>query len=165
MRHDLKTWLDSFAAIVDGRKGFDIRKEGDRSFREGDGLYLREWNEFDEVYTGRAVETTVTYITRGPDWEIPAGMVVLSLGPTSELIEGTLPAVNSDPEITRELLVLAGVNARVERIREWTEEQRKQADEWASAMCLLTPPERYEISLKIPPHVSEAFTVSYRWTR
>lgn len=56
MKHELKTWLGPFDAVIK-----------------------------------RAVETSITYLTRGPEWGIPEGMVVLSLGPTGEVIEGTYP--------------------------------------------------------------------------
>jgi len=43
VRHELKTWPSSFAAILSGFKKHEIRVN-DRDFREGDELYLREWN-------------------------------------------------------------------------------------------------------------------------
>jgi hypothetical protein len=42
-RHELKTWPKPFAAILSGFKKHEIRVN-DRDFREGDELYLREWN-------------------------------------------------------------------------------------------------------------------------
>lgn len=39
MRHELKTWLPYFDAIVDGTKLFEVRKN-DRDFQVGDCLRL-----------------------------------------------------------------------------------------------------------------------------
>lgn len=74
MIHDLKTSPESFAAIVDGRKRFEIRND-DRGFAVGDVLNLREWDSSLCTYTGRVQTRTVCYIERGL-W-IPADLVVM----------------------------------------------------------------------------------------
>ena len=155
MKHELKTWLGPFAAIIDGRKGYEIRKETDRTFREGDQLYLREWNERTKEYTGRAVETSVTYLTRGPDWDIPSGMVVRSRGPRGEVIEGTYPTANDDPEVTRDLLLLVSIEVPIDTVKEWSPEERKQSDDWASAAMLRASDHDDVVVPSMPHHVEQ----------
>lgn len=77
--HVLKTWHIPFNEIVNGSKRFEIRCN-DRNFSVGDTLQLREWHH-ENGYTGRAIECAVTYIACGPDWGLPTGLVVMSLGP------------------------------------------------------------------------------------
>lgn len=80
--HDLKTWPEPFAAVVQGFKGFEVRKD-DRGFAVGDMLKLREWDPSPAPWgprghTGKWIRCTVTYIARG--WGLPSDMVVMSLG-------------------------------------------------------------------------------------
>jgi len=152
MRHDLKTWRGPFEAIVDGRKRHEVRKEIDRSFREGDALYLREWDEESRVYTGRAVEARVLYVTRGPEWDVPEGMVVMSIL-AGDLIEGTYPADQDDPEVTRDLLMLASVEVPIAAVAAWTSEERRAADDWASASVLYASDNDDIVVPPIPDHV------------
>lgn len=63
--HDLKSWPEYFAAIADGTKTFEVRKD-DRGFTVGDHIRLREWDPVSEDYTGREVERRITYAFRGP---------------------------------------------------------------------------------------------------
>jgi len=155
VRHELKVWVKGFAAIVEGRKRHEIRKETDRTFREGDQLFLREWDTEKQEYTGRAMEVGVTYVTRGPDHEIPVGVVVMSLEILSELIEGSYPASQDDPGVTQDLLSLAEVVVPLEVIAAWSPEQRKLADDWASATCLAASDNEEVIVPEIPAHVVE----------
>ena len=62
--HELKTWPEYFSAVLDGRKGFELRKD-DRGFAVGDRLLLKEWNPDTKVYTGRTLEVEVTYLIKG----------------------------------------------------------------------------------------------------
>jgi hypothetical protein len=84
--HVLKCWPAGFEAITDGRKTHEFRKD-DRGYRVGDLLILREWDPAqprlgvaDEPhYTGRQAICHVTYISRGPEFGIPEGYVVMSV--------------------------------------------------------------------------------------
>jgi hypothetical protein len=77
-RHDLKTWPQYYQAIIDGLKTFDIRKD-DRGFQVGDELLLREYKPDKQQYTGRQLLVKVTYVTRGGQWGIPEGLVILAI--------------------------------------------------------------------------------------
>ena len=89
--HELKTWPEPFEAVLDGRKCYEIRRD-DRGYAVGDVLHLREWHPCDcddyEVpragcdggaYTGREAFRTVTYLTPGGAWGLPADLCVMSI--------------------------------------------------------------------------------------
>ena len=86
--HELKSWPDFFAALLDGTKTFEARRN-DRDFRVGDTLVLREWIPADSVhsavgtYTGREIKATVTYILYGSEANrrtgVPEGYCVMSI--------------------------------------------------------------------------------------
>lgn len=81
--HELKCWPEPFEALLEGRKVHEFRKD-DREYRDGDVLHLREFDPFGfhlppGTYTGRETRRLVTYVSRGPDWGIPMGYVVMSL--------------------------------------------------------------------------------------
>ncbi len=63
--HELKTWPEYFAAVWDGRKTFELRRDDGRGFAVGDVLWLREWRPTDQEYTDRHVRARVTYVLRG----------------------------------------------------------------------------------------------------
>lgn len=71
--HSLKILPQYFAAVVEGRKTFEIRKN-DRGFHEGDLVVLREWTG--KKFTGQAVSKQITYIT---DFEQKPGFVVMGI--------------------------------------------------------------------------------------
>lgn len=77
--HCLKTWPDPYAEVARDNKTFEIRSSADRDFAVGDVLVLQEFVPETARYTGEMVSRRVTYIARGPEWGIPAGMVVMSL--------------------------------------------------------------------------------------
>ena len=92
MIHDLKTWPEPFAAILDGTKTHEIRV-ADRPFAVGDVLRLREWEprEWDanasaasglshhRGYTGRSIDVEVAYLSSGGSWGLPESMCVMSI--------------------------------------------------------------------------------------
>ena len=80
MKHELKTWPEYFAAVLDGTKPFEWRSETwSRQFAVGDALRLREWDPKTKTYTGRECVRVVTYTLRGV-FDIPLGFVVMGLG-------------------------------------------------------------------------------------
>lgn len=85
--HDLKTWPEPFEALWCGLKTHEVRQD-DRGFDVGDCLVLREWRPDTELYSGRLVRAEVTYISRGPDWGLPSGMVVMSIRELSRTLAG-----------------------------------------------------------------------------
>jgi hypothetical protein len=76
--HDLKCWPEYFQAVRSGRKPFEIRKEDDRRFAEGDTLRLREWEPLSSSYTGASVSVRVSYVLRGGPW-LPEGYVCMGV--------------------------------------------------------------------------------------
>lgn len=103
--HRLKCWPESFAAVLDGTKSFEWRRD-DRGFDVGDELLLAEFDpgapipaytQFDPRaqappasglvgrYTGRSVTVCVTHILRAPKHGVPEGFVVMSIRRLSRL--------------------------------------------------------------------------------
>jgi hypothetical protein len=72
-QHELKTWPEFFEPVFTGRKAFELRKN-DRDFREGDELWLREWQPM-QGYTGRECWRLVTYLKRAEDFHWEAGVL------------------------------------------------------------------------------------------
>lgn len=84
MQHDLKVWPDYFAALWDGTKTFEVRKD-DRGFAVGDTLLLREYAPGPDEYTGGFLTRKVTYIIKGDDpmgyaFGVRTGFCILGLG-------------------------------------------------------------------------------------
>lgn len=76
--HELKTWIEPFKALRDGRKVHEVRRD-DRHFHVGDDLMLREWDEHGQRYTGRFVHAVITYKSDGGTWGLPEGLCVMSI--------------------------------------------------------------------------------------
>jgi hypothetical protein len=84
--HRLKTWPEPYAAILDGRKHFEVRND-DRGFAVGDVLVLTEFDPgkvgfMDPAYvgfTGRKTRVLVTYMVPGGAWGLPANLCVMSI--------------------------------------------------------------------------------------
>lgn len=79
IEHELKTWPAYFAALMDGRKTFELRRD-DQDFREGDDLRLREWSPDTHSYSGVEVRRQITYVLRHSTvGGLADGFVVLGL--------------------------------------------------------------------------------------
>lgn len=76
--HDLKIWPEHFAAVVSGRKAFEVRKD-DRGYREGDTLHLMEWEPDNERFTGAETWMAVTVVSAVPFTDL----VGLGIEPTA----------------------------------------------------------------------------------
>jgi len=85
MIHALKAEPKNLQEVLDGSKTFELRKEDDGRFIEGDILRLREWTAWGwdgpgipGRYTGREVSVVVTYILRDERWLQP-GVAILGI--------------------------------------------------------------------------------------
>jgi hypothetical protein len=76
--HELRCSPDYFAAILDGRKTFEVRK-ADRPFKVKDFLLLREYDSAKERYTGGSARLRITYILEGGFPGILLGYCVLAV--------------------------------------------------------------------------------------
>ena len=82
--HHLKIWPQWFDAVNSGKKTFEIRRD-DRGFEVGDKIVLEEFRNGTGEYTGRNLESIITYIARGEDAEsfgLKEGYCVLGFGLT-----------------------------------------------------------------------------------
>ncbi|MFT8319314.1 MAG: ASCH/PUA domain-containing protein [Bacillus sp. (in: firmicutes)] len=73
--HKLKLWPEYFAAVADGTKPFEIRKN-DRDFQVDDTLLLQEFLPERQAFTGRFVSKKIIYIT---DFAQQDGYVVMGI--------------------------------------------------------------------------------------
>lgn len=88
MKHYLKTDPAVFAALLEGAKTYELRKN-DRAYQNGDILILKEtvhtgaemaagaWLS----YTGRQTVRLVTHVLHGPIYGLAEGWVILSVVP------------------------------------------------------------------------------------
>lgn len=78
MDHKLKILPKYFVQILIGTKTFELRR--DRGFEVGDILILKEWDDEEEVFTGREIKKIVTYISRNvPHYGLMNGYVILGI--------------------------------------------------------------------------------------
>lgn len=113
--HELKTWPQFFARIVDGSKAFELRK-ADRDFQEGDTLVLREYSPDSWTYTGRSESRRITYVLRddGPSFGLAPGYCILGISGSPVVSPEGSPTSTSVPvpgEVLRGTMRLAN-NAR-----------------------------------------------------
>lgn len=86
--HQLKCWPDSFQAMVDGLKTFEIRRNDDRNYQVGDILDNREWEPIRNEYTGRALRQLVTFILGGGLYGVPEAYCIMSVRPAPSIVTG-----------------------------------------------------------------------------
>ena len=78
--HDLKCWPEYMHLIRQGRKTFEVRDNADRTFKEGDIVYLRGWNPGTNTYTDEPdLVATIGYVLPPGSWGLPASKKVFSL--------------------------------------------------------------------------------------
>ena len=96
--HSLKCWPDEFAAVLDGSKTHEYRRDDRGGYEVGDILVLREWfpttiERQAEIsataplqltvrsgsYSGRELRRRVTHVLRGPAFGVAREYVVMSL--------------------------------------------------------------------------------------
>lgn len=103
--HELKTWKMSFEAVLSDEKRFEFRK-GDRNFRVGDMLWLREYCPFSGEYSGRSVHRMVTHLS------FAGGFVIMSLQtPTEAEAAESVELVESSPGCMLNAALLDGVES------------------------------------------------------
>lgn len=90
--HELKVASEFFDAVESGQKPFEIRK-GDRPFKVGDTLWLREV-DIVLAYTGREARKRITFVLRG--WGMESGYVALGLSPSPDETTAPLTAASLD---------------------------------------------------------------------
>jgi ASC-1-like (ASCH) protein len=59
--HTLKIVPEYFAAVRDGRKTFEVRRD-DRGYAPGDTLILREYEPESDEYSGRELTARISYV-------------------------------------------------------------------------------------------------------
>lgn len=76
--HELKTWPEYYAEVLNGNKTFELRKM-DRDFKVGDELILREYFPSSQVYSGRECIKQISYILRGGTFGLEKDYCILGL--------------------------------------------------------------------------------------
>lgn len=76
--HELKVAPAYFGPIDRGEKTFEVRRD-DRGFQKGDILWLREYMDAREKYTGNSLHARVEWILTGGQHGIEPGYVVMSI--------------------------------------------------------------------------------------
>lgn len=98
--HELKTWPEPFAALKDGSKRFELRRD-DRGYAVGDLLVLREWDPALEwpaserplakggyVSGSEPLRFRVTYVLHGGRFGLPPEICVMSIEPEPDKKDG-----------------------------------------------------------------------------
>ena len=74
--HDIKVWLEYYEDIENGSKKFELRCN-DRNYKVGDILRLREYNQFENYYTGRKTTKKVGYILSDTKFGLKENWIVM----------------------------------------------------------------------------------------
>ena len=64
-----KMWPESYEAVLNGEKTYDLRL-ADWRVQPGDTILFREWDPKTKEYTGRKIEKRVGYVGKTKDWEV-----------------------------------------------------------------------------------------------
>lgn len=116
MIHALKTLPEYFLPVIEGKKGFEIRKN-DRPFQVGDLLALNEWDAEMERYTGRSCLAYIDYILNDEAY-CKEGYVILGIKPCEVITYEHIPRCNPiSNRGTYEVLLATRVDKAYEQIR------------------------------------------------
>ena len=66
MRIEKKVWPELFNELVSGNKTFEVRLD-DFECKQGDTLFLREWDPKAKQYTGKSLEKKVGFVLKLKD--------------------------------------------------------------------------------------------------
>lgn len=90
--HDIKIDSSLFYAVSGDMKTHEFRRN-DRDYGVGDLLVLRSWDTAKGAYVkdGDYVLARVNFISKGPDWGIPAGYCVMSIKVVGTGADNDLP--------------------------------------------------------------------------
>lgn len=83
MIHELKCWPPHFQDIIEGSKRFELRYD-DRNFKEGDVLFLREYDPNNDSYTMRSFKVRVIHLTRDTSLGLQDRYVCMSIRPIGD---------------------------------------------------------------------------------
>lgn len=75
--HELKIYPRYFNAILDGKKGFEIRYN-DRNYHVGDTVILKEWDNI--KFSGREIHAVIDYLFDDKFVGMSDGYVAFQLG-------------------------------------------------------------------------------------
>lgn len=76
--HVLKTWPGPFEAVRARKKKLEIRR-ADRNFKEGDTLWLEEYDPDTDMRSGEVEVRIVTHVLPGGQFGIEPGFVAMSI--------------------------------------------------------------------------------------
>ena len=82
----LKVHMKQFDAVRRGAKTHEVRMT-DVDYRAGDMLILREFDPYHNNYTGKCIETQITYVTKGGRGGLPSNLCVMSLRRVTPSVE------------------------------------------------------------------------------
>lgn len=74
--HNLKVKPQYFKDILRGVKKFEVRRN-DRNFKVNDLMVLEEYDSKNKVYTGKYINTEITYVLDDPEY-CKEGYVVIA---------------------------------------------------------------------------------------